>query len=396
MKTKLTIRNVEAVTPTDKDQILWDTDLSGFGCKITPKGKRAYFLYYRTADGEQRRPTIGLHSSLKPEAARAIAKRWLAEVAEGGDPSRSRQNARIAPDVATLCSRYMAEHAETRKKASSIKNDQRLIDSHIIPSLGSKKVATVIRADIARLHQSLSPTPYEANRMLALASKMFSLAERWGLRPDNTNPAKNIDRYAEAKRERYLSHEELANLWSVLHSDSANQKVSPSAIGAIKLLILTGRRVSEILSLEWSWIDLDAKSMRLPDTKNGRLLVSIGDAAAEILKNMKQRDRDSRFVIAGRRGNKPLVNLQKPWRIVRQMAGIEDVRLHDLRHTYASLGAGLGMSLPLLGRLLGHSQPATTNRYAHLAQDPVRLAAETIDNELLRICDVASPAKRSA
>lgn len=400
MKTKLTVRSVKALEAEDKDQVIWDSEVPGFGCKVTPKGRKTFFLYYRTNDGQQRRPAIGQFGAIQPEAARDIAKRWLSEVANGGDPSKTRQHDRTAPTVSILCDRYMSEHAETRKKASSIRNDRRLVETHIRPALGSRKVSGIVRSDIAALHHSLRATPYEANRALALLSKMFGLAERWGMRPDGSNPAKNIDRFKEAKRERFLSSAELARLWSVLDSADARSQVSSSALGAIKLLILTGRRLSEVLSLKWDWIDLDAKAMRLPDTKSGALLVSLADSSIGILKELrveaeriaaervkegeKLEEHINPFVIAGQRLNQPLVNLQKPWRTVRAMAGLSDVRLHDLRHTYASVGAGIGMSLPLLGRLLGHTQAATTSRYAHLAQDPVRVAANAIGEEIMR------------
>ena len=385
MKAKLTVKSVEGIKPSIADVILWDTDLAGFGCKVTPKGKRSYFLYYRTKEGQQRRPAIGVHGPLKPEAAREIAKRWLAEVAQGRDPSLTRTQDRGAPMVKELCTRYLTEHAETRKKATSIRNDRRLIEAHVLPALGSKKVAAITRAEIAALHHSLRKTPYEANRMLAMVSKMFGLAERWGLRPDASNPAKNIDRYREQKRERYLSPEELARLWQVLHSDEASKTASRSAIAAVKLLILTGRRLNEVLTLRWEWIDLDTKVMRLPDTKSGRLTVSLGEAAIAVLLDLRANGRDDTFVISGQRTGASLVNLQKPWRALRLLAGLDDVRIHDLRHTYASVGAGMGMSLPLLGRLLGHTQAATTSRYAHLSLDPVRIAASAIDLEIMRL-----------
>lgn len=389
MKIKLTVRSVEAVAPGAYDVIVWDSDLAGFGLKVTPKGKRTYFLYYRTKDGQQRRPAIGVHGPLRPEAARDIAKFWLSEVALGKDPSQTRQQARAAPVVRELCARYIAEHAQTRKKASSILNDQRIIDSHILPALGAKKVASVSRADLAKLHHSLNRTPYEANRTLALASKMFGLAERWEMRADNTNPAKNIERFPEDKRERYLTGGEVGRLWAVLNSHDAATKASPSAIAALKLLLLTGRRLNEILSLQWAWVDFDAGLMKLPDTKAGALTVALGDAAIAILAELKAGTRDMVYVIPGRRKGASLVNLQKPWRALRVMAGLDDVRIHDLRHTYASVGAGLGMSLPLLGRLLGHTQAATTERYAHLAQDPVRVAASAIDAEFMRLAGAA-------
>jgi len=395
MKAKLTVRSVEAMKPDAKDVVLWDSELAGFGCKLTPAGKRSYFLYYRTKDGQQRRPTIGAHGPIKPEAARAIARAWLADVAQGRDPSLSRAQDKAAPTFDTLCDRYLSDHADVRKKASSAEGDRRLVRLHLRPTLGSKKVAMITRADVAGVHHKLRATPYEANRVLALASKMFALSERWGMRADGSNPAKNIDRYREEKRERYLTSTEVAELWKVLHSDAAAAKASPAAIAAIKLLMLTGRRLSEVLGLKWAWVDLDAKLLRLPDTKNGALLVSLADAAVTVLTELKENAGDHAYVIPGAVIGKPLVNLQKPWRAVRKLACLEDVRIHDLRHTFASIGAGMGMSLHMLGRLLGHTQAVTTSRYAHLAQDPVRTAADAIGAELMRLTGVAPVAARA-
>ena len=394
MKAKLTVRSVEAMKPESKDVILWDSELAGFGCKITPKGKRTYFVYYRTKDGQQRRPTIGAHTTLKPEAARSIARSWLAEVDQGRDPSRSRAEDKTLPTFDILCDRYLTDHADVRKKASSAEGDRRLVRLHLLPALGKKKVAAITRLEIASLHHKLRETPYEANRVLALASKMFELSERWGMRPDGSNPAKNIDRYKEEKRERYLTSAEVSRLWKILHAPTTDVKVSVNAVAAIKLLMLTGRRLNEILGLKWAWVDLDAKMLRLPDTKGGRLTVSLADAAVLILRELKQSAGTHPYVIQGAIENRPLVNLQKPWRAIRALADLDDVRIHDLRHTYASVGAGLGMSLPLLGRLLGHTQAATTSRYAHLAQDPVRLAADAIGAELMRVA--ADPTPTSA
>ena len=273
------------------------------------------------------------------EAARAIARAWLAEVAQGRDPSLSRAQDKAAPTFDTLCDRYLSDHADVRKKASSAEGDRRLVRLHLRPALGSKKVAAITRADAAGLHHKLRATPYEANRVLALASKMFALSERWGMRADGSNPAKNIDRYREEKRERYLTSAEVAGLWKVLHSDAAAAKASPAAIAAIKLLMLTGRHLNEVLGLKWAWVDLDAKQLRLPDTKNGALLVSLADAAVTILTELKENAGDHAYVIPGAVKGKPLVNLQKPWRALRELAGLDDVRIHDLRHTFASVGA---------------------------------------------------------
>ena len=399
MKSKLTVRSVEAMKLSSKDVILWDAELAGFGCKLTPAGRRSYFLYYRNKDGQQRRPTIGAHGPLKPEAARLIARTWLAEVMQGRDPSLARAEEKVAPSFDALCDRYLSEHADVRKKASSAEGDRRLIRLHLRPVLGLKKVSSITRADVASLHHKLRATPYEANRVLALASKMFALCERWGMRPDGSNPAKNIDLYKEEKRERYLTSAEVARLWQVLISDAAAVKASPNAIVAVKLLMLTGRRLNEVLGLKWAWVDLDAKMLRLPDTKGGRLTVSLADAAVQIFGDLRKQIEANRaeaqkagtewlepeFVLPSRGASGRLINLQKPWRALRALAGLDDVRLHDLRHTFASIGAGMGLSLHMLGRLLGHTQATTTARYAHLAQTPVQAAADAIGIELMRL-----------
>lgn len=386
MKAKITVRSVEATQPQARDVILWDSEVPGFGLKVTPRGRKSYFLYYRTQSGQQRRPTIGLHGAIKPEAARDIARRWLLEVTNGQDPSKDRTAGREAPTVKELASRYLEEHAEPRKKDSSIRNDRRLLAVHIVPSIGKTKVASVTRSDIAKLHHSLRTTPYEANRVLALCSKMFQLAERWGLRPDASNPARNIDRFREKARERYLSDAEMARLWEVLNSDEARGNVSADALLAFKLLILTGRRLGEILSLRWEWVDLEARTMTLPDTKTGVLSVPLAAVAVQLLEQHRTRSKplpERGYVVRGQKKGAHLVNAQKPWRFVRKMAGLDDVRIHDLRHTYASRAVELGMSLPMIGKLLGHSQPATTARYAHLAQDPVRWAAASVEERIL-------------
>ena len=383
-KLKLTKRGVEALLPGPKDIILWDTELKGFGCKITPIGNRFYFCYYRTRAGSQRRPTIGRHGPVTAEQARDIARRWLAQVAAGGDPSQTRQSARNAPTMSALCQRFLAEHSEVRNKPGTLYNYQRIMDRFIIPALGSRKAADVTRADFQRLHHSLRGTPYQANRVLGLLSKMMNLAEKWGIRPDGTNPMRHVEKYREKKRERYLSSDELIRLTGALADVERIGTESAAVIAAIKLLIFTGSRLSEILTLRWDWVNLQRKCLELPDSKTGAKFVHLNDPAVEVLNSLERRDGNS-HVIPGTKLGAHLVNLEKPWRRIRTRAGLEDVRLHDLRHTYASIAAGLGEGLPIIGKLLGHTQPATTARYAHLAADPLKAANERVGSALAGI-----------
>lgn len=379
MTGKVTKRSVEAIKADGKDAFLWDTELPGFGCKVTPAARRVYLLQTYVA-GRLRRITIGAHGTLTAEQARQQAQRLLAEIACGKDPAQARSDARSAPTVDELADRYLKEHAETHKKARSADQDERTLDGHIRRRLGTKRVADVTRTDIAKLHHAMRETPYMANRTLALLSKMFNLAERWGLRPDSSNPCRHVQKYKEQKRERFLSELELARLGKALREAVSVGKELPGVIAAIRLLLFTGGRVSEILTLRWEYIDEERGCIRLPDSKTGAKVIPLNLPALDVLAGLS-RD-GSPWVIRGGKDGRHLVNLEKAWRRIRETAKIPDVRLHDLRHSFASVGAGANLSLPVIGGLLGHREAATTKRYAHLADDPLRAASQQIGEHL--------------
>ncbi|WP_256868508.1 tyrosine-type recombinase/integrase [Candidatus Entotheonella palauensis] len=264
-----------------------------------------------------------------------------------------------------------------KKKPGSLRPDEYNLRCHVVPALGNKKVADITRADIAELHFAMHETPGAANRVLALLSKMFNLAEQWGYRPDHSNPVRHIERYKEKRFERFLSAEELARLGDVLAEAERTQSEYPSVIAAIRLLIFTGARLSEILELQWDYVDFDNVCLRLPDSKSGAKVIYLSAPALSVLYNI-DRHENNPYVIVGREPLSHLVNLRKPWARIRAKAGLDDFRLHDLRHSFASVGAGLGVSLPIIGKMLGHTQAATTQRYAHLAADPVKEATDKI------------------
>jgi integrase len=249
--------------------------------------------------------------------------------------------------------------------------------------LGGRKVHSVNRQDIAKIHHSLRETPFQANRVLALLSKMFNLSERWGLRPDNTNPCRHVERFKEKKRERYLSTEELARLGAALREAEEEGSELPSVITAIRLLIFTGARLSEILELEWENVDLEIGAFRVPDSKTGFKLIILGTPAMEVLKVTPQ-IMDNPYVCPGQKAGSHLASLYRTWQRIKQKANLKNVRPHDLRHSFASVGAGAGLGLPVIGALLGHKEAATTQRYAHLAADPLRRAADLISVEIDR------------
>lgn len=303
------------------------------------------------------------------------------EVSQGHDPSGDKQELRTIPTLKELAEQYMTEHAP-RKKASSQKEDQRLWEQHILPTLGSLKISSLDRSDIAKLHHALSRLPTTANRVLSLLSKALNLAELWGYRPNHSNPCLHIKKYGEQKRERFLSQEEINKLMQALEEEEQNSQ-NLWAIHAIRLLLITGCRLNEILTLKWEEVDVDHQCLRLSDSKTGKKLVYVSTAALELFKSIP-RTESNPYVICGAKDKAHLINLQKPWRRIRAKVGLQDVRLHDLRHTFASIAASKGLSLPIIGALLGHKQTQTTARYAHLIGQPLLEASEKISGEIMR------------
>lgn len=374
---KLTKKLLDSAKAQSKETVLWDDDLAGFGVRVKPTGVKSFCVQYRNAQGRSRRLTLGRYGRLTLVQAKKIARQLLADVDQGGDPLEEKRRGRGAPTVSNLADRYMTEHAEVKKKPSSIAKDRTLIARFIKPTLGRMKIEAVENSDIAQLHHSLRATPIQANRVLALTSKLFSLAGRWGLRPQGTNPCKFVERYRETARQRYLAPDELARLGKTLTEMEAEGQEHPSVFTAIRLLLFTGCRRGEILNLRWEHVDFDQKCLVMPDSKTGYKRVPLGEVALEVFKNTA-RQIGSPYVCPGREPMKPLVGLPRAWYRILDRAGIQNCRIHDLRHSFASVAAGAGMSLPLIGALLGHSQAATTQRYAHLAMDPLQEASNII------------------
>jgi integrase len=269
-----------------------------------------------------------------------------------------------------------------RCKPSTQAEYKRSVELFINPKIGARKVTDIERQDIAELHHGLSHIPYQANRTLGVLSKMFNLAEVWGLRPDGSNPCLHVKKFTEEKRARFLSPEEFAALGKTLREVELDRSETQSAINAIRLLMLTGCRLGEITTLKWDYVDIKARELRLPDSKTGAKVVHFGKTAAEILKAIKKLDGNP-YVITGQKNDgSRLTDLQHPWRRIRAKAGLNNVRIHDLRHSYASGALALGEGLTMIGKLLGHTQVQTTARYAHLANDPVKSAAGRVSDTI--------------
>ena len=396
---RITKRTVEMLAP---QATVWDLHVKGFGVR-RQRARRVYFLKARI-NGRQRWITIGDHGApWTPETARKEAQRIWGAIRDGVDVALLRDHRSQRLRISDLCLRFLEEHADQHKKPSSRHTDRRNIENHLLPLLGDRFIDEVTRADIDQLKRAVrdgrtaDPNATRkqsyrggavvaggtgvANRCLALLSKMFNLAESWGLRPENSNPVRHVEKYREGKRERYLSPMEFARLGRIFADSEGAETESPYAIAALRLLILTGARLGEILQLRWQDVDFEQRALRLRDSKTGQKVIFLSRPALDVLTAIP-RVASNPYVVVGGRPGQPLRNLQKPWGRIRQAAELDGVRIHDLRHSYASIAAAAGMSLPIIGKLLGHSKSATTERYAHLAADPLRAANEVIGAQL--------------
>ena len=426
---KITKRLVEAAEVREKDYIICDSELRGFAVRVLPSGSRYYLVQYRIGT-RYRRMSIGQHGALTAEAARRSAFDLLASVKQGKDPAGDRRERRKALTVAELAERFDKEHIAVRLKPSTAEEYRRNLRRFILPAIGRVKVTDVTKADIAAFHHQFRHIPYQANRNLEVISKMFNLAELWGLRPDGSNPRRHIRKYGEVKRERYLSPAELAALGEALMMAEQEGTEDPFAIAAIRLLIFTGCRLNEILSLQWDFVDFTDGCLRLSDSKTGARVIHLGPPALSVLSEIERRP-DNPWVICGKHPGTRRTDLQPPWQRLRRLAtvrlwlrsqgtpaallvsqlevqlgrqpsyqectaeadrqklglprGLADVRIHDLRHSFASGAVTLGESLPMIGKLLGHTQVQTTARYAHLAADPVRAATDRVSTNIAAI-----------
>jgi integrase len=373
---KLTKRVVDSLKPEAAEVVHWDDELPGFGVRVHPTGRKSYIVKCRCR-GRQIKMTIGRHGSVTVEQARTKARGIIADAKEGSDPSAQYSRMRKSPTMKELGQRFLDDYVPTHCRKTTEREYRRSVELFINPKMGTRKVIDIERADIAKFHHDLRDKPYQANRSLGVLSKMFNLAELWGIRPDGSNPCRHVKKYKEVKRERFLSDAEYKQLGEALRKAEAERTETQSAIDAVWLLMLTGCRLGEIMTLKWDYVDLDRKELRLPDSKTGPKTIHLGSSAVERLKGIKKLE-DNEFVITGKHAGAHLTDLQRPWRRIRKAAKLDGLRLHDLRHSFASRGLLVGEGLPMIGKLLGHTQVQTTARYAHLANDPIKSAADRI------------------
>lgn len=428
---KITAAAVDGLAPGAS---AWDGEVKGFG--VRRQRRDAVYVVKARTNGRQVLLTIGAHGAIGPggkkwgpEAARTEAKRLLGLIAAGQDPATERDERKRAPTLKTFADRYLDEYARPHKKPRSVAEDERLLRMHILPKLGNIKVADIGKADVARFHSATVKRPVAGNRALALLSAMMGWAERVGVRPDNSNPCKHVDRYPEKERETLLSARDLARLgealdaaakgwtdvskaaWARTCTEQAKaEDIDPDAraawiagrkprrdtaedwraIAAFRLLIFTGARLSEILTLRWDWIDSEVGVARLPDSKTGAKNLPLSAPALALLATLP-RFAGNTHVLPGDKPGASFVGIQKPWQRVRALAGLPGLRIHDLRHAFASAAVAAGDSLYLVGKVLGHRQASTTERYAHLAPDPIKAVADRTAERLAAMMQAGAP-----
>jgi integrase len=410
---RITKRTVAALRSGSSEFTVWDDAVPGFGIRVRPTGAQSYVVVYRAGTGRGapvRRYTIGAVGKMALERARSRAKAILGAVAHGHDPANDKVVERGTPTVSELAGRFMADHVRAKRKERTAEFYRDILDRIVKPALGTTKADKVTRIQVGRLHSSLSNTPFQANRVLAVVASMYAFARGAGIVPEGTNPARGIEKFKESRRERFLTSDELERLGSAIreaetsgrpwvvdesgpnakHVPKAKRsaKMAPSAAAALRLLLFTGCRLREILHLRWEHVDFERGCLFLPDSKSGRKTVVLNAPSLSVLNSL---ERVGPYVVPGDDPERPRHDLKRPWDAVTKQAGLAGVRLHDLRHTYASFGAGGGLGLPIIGRLLGHSQPATTARYAHLDNDPLRRASEAIAGRIAAALERKAP-----
>lgn len=411
-----------AITKTKVDALLpgqqiWDSQIVGFGIVANRNSKSYKLKYY--FNGRQRMLTIGLHGSpFTVQAAREKAMAALVQLKSGIDPADEKKL--VGQTVSDLCDEYLLKHANVNKKESSAHEDATNIKNHVKPLLGAKLLKDITAIDIEHFKfdvQQGKTAPKDprlvqlaqkggkpvtggkgvANRCLSLLSKMFNLAELWGYRTQNSNPVRGISKFKENQKERFLTEAELKRVWAYMdkiendglgigNEDGAEtggmQSAHPMyAITCFRLLILSGARVGEIQTLRWDMVDLPGKRLNLPDSKTGKKVIQLSEAAVGALERLP-RVKDNPYVIVGRKAGTYLKNLRKPWKAICNGAGLNDVRIHDLRHSFASFAAAQGQPLLVIGKLLGHKNPATTQRYVHLTDHYLSEANQVISDNI--------------
>ena len=379
-KLKLTKTVVGAARKDETPYELRDTVIPGFLLKVTPTGRKIFMLAYVANNGQRRKPAIGRFGEITVEQARSIAQDWLADVRKGKDPSVEKSTARHAPTVKELFEQFITDYSESRNKPSTVKSNRGYGKRHIIPHLGQMKVSDVTRADISNLMKKMSHHPTNANRVLAAVRKMFNMAEIWGMRPDGSNPCRHIPKFPERGKTRLITDTELRQLYAYLDQAEAEGLEHPFILLAVRLQFEFAARMSEILMLEWAWVDLDNRRVAWPDSKTGGMSKPMSAEAVRLFESAP-RFEDSPYVCPSIFD--PNLPMSKHtywhgWRRILERAGLPHIGTHGIRHRAATDIANSGIPVKVGMALTAHKTVTMFMRYVHTEDDPIRAAAEAV------------------
>jgi len=397
-KIKLTKSAVDAAQPQAQAIELRDTLVPGFLCKITPAGRKVFMLQYRTNAGERRKPALGLFGELTVEQARSLAQEWLAQVRRGGDPAADKAEARQAPTVEELCKKFMEDYSKKRNKPSTRVGYQGVIDRCIIPLLGRKKVHDVKRPDVAGLMEKLSYKQTEANKAFSILRKMFNMAEVWGYRPDGTNPCRHVPMFPAGKSTHLISDEDMGKLFRQLDKIEAEGLENYVIPLAIRLQFEFAARRSEIVTLEWEWVDLENRRVVWPDSKTGGMSKPMSEEAYRLLSTAPRQEGIPYVLPSPSHPGKHLTTGEyyNGWSRALKAAGATHVGTHGIRHRSATDIANSGIPVKVGMALTAHKTVAMFMRYVHTEDDPVRKAAELVANRRKTITEAQRPAEVAA
>ena len=322
--------------------MFWDRELPGFGVRVHPSGRKVYVAQTRARGKAAKRVTVGVHGVLTAEEARRRAVLIIARIKAGEEPVPEPMAVKLAegPKIAEIAERYLEEHVAVRCKPKTASMYRLVVEKYIVPRLGKRPALAVGHKEVTELHHALSAKPIMANHVVDTLSRIYNAAEDRGQIPEASNPCPLVVKYRERKRDRFLTDEEFRRLGRVLDESETCKGVSVHAVAAMRLLLLTGCRKGEILNLLWDQVDMAAGELRLPDTKTGGRAVLLAPSAVRLLTSLPH-DEDNPWVIAGRKPDGHLTDLQHPWRRIRACAGLDGVRIHDLRHSCATRTSNL-------------------------------------------------------
>ena len=392
-KIKLTKSAVDAAQPQAQAIELRDTLVPGFLCKITPAGRKVFMLQYRTNAGERRKPALGLFGELTVEQARSLAQEWLAQVRRGGDPAADKAEARQAPTVEELCKKFMEDYSKKRNKPSTRVGYQGVIDRCIIPLLGRKKVHDVKRPDVAGLMEKLSYKQTEANKAFSILRKMFNMAEVWGYRPDGTNPCRHVPMFPAGKSTHLISDDDMGKLFRQLDKIEVEGLENYVIPRAIRLQFEFAARRSEIVTLEWEWVDLENRRVVWPDSKTGGMSKPMSEEAYRLLSTAPRQEGNPYVLPSPRHPAQHLTTGEYygGWCRVLKAAGATHVGTHGIRHRSATDIANSGIPVKVGMALTAHKTVVMFMRYVHTEDDPVREAAELVANRRKAITGAKQP-----